>query len=158
MHYAQMTLLDTVIVPHISCIHRVKDKKALTTALTVDPLYLKHEHDGKIICLFIKSQHTILFCAEWCSPYYMHTHIFHFKYIHTYIHTYIQSIYLSIYLSTVSHFSYAPLFQGRHIKTKMLDTNIFLNNLLIDIVLCLMASKKNPNNSCKSLFFVKSTF
>ena len=28
-------------------IFRVRDKKILTSALTVDPLYLQHEHDGK---------------------------------------------------------------------------------------------------------------
>ena len=36
-------------------------------------------------------------------------------------------------VNTVSHFSYAPLFQGPHFKTKMLESNIFLNNLPIDI-------------------------
>ena len=35
---------------------------------------------------------------------------------------------------TVSHFSYAPLFQGPHFLTKMLELNILYDNLLIDIL------------------------
>ena len=35
---------------------------------------------------------------------------------------------------TVSHFSYAPFFQGPHFWTKMLDLNILYDNLLIDIL------------------------
>ena len=37
-------------------------------------------------------------------------------------------------LSTVSHFSYAPFFQGPHFLTKMLETNIFYDNLFIGIL------------------------
>ena len=33
---------------------------------------------------------------------------------------------------TVSHFSYAPFFQGPHVWTKMLELNILYDNLLID--------------------------
>ena len=36
--------------------------------------------------------------------------------------------------STVSHFSYAPLFQGPHFLTKMLELNIRYDNLFIDIL------------------------
>ena len=35
---------------------------------------------------------------------------------------------------TVSHFSYAPFFQGPHFWTKMLELNILYDNLLIDIL------------------------
>ena len=35
---------------------------------------------------------------------------------------------------TVSHFSYAPLFQGPHMLTKMLESNILYDNLFIDIL------------------------
>ena len=35
---------------------------------------------------------------------------------------------------TVSHFSYASLFQGPHFLTKMLEYNILYDNLLIDIL------------------------
>ena len=35
--------------------------------------------------------------------------------------------------STVSHFSYAPLFEGPHFLTKMLESNILYDNLFIDI-------------------------
>ena len=35
---------------------------------------------------------------------------------------------------TVSHFSYAPLFQGPHFFTKMLESNILYDNLFIDIL------------------------
>ena len=35
---------------------------------------------------------------------------------------------------TVSHFSYAPLFQGPHFLTKMLESNIPYDNLFIDIL------------------------
>ena len=38
-----------------------------------------------------------------------------------------------IHVFTVSHFSYAPLFQCPHFLRKMLESNIFLKNLLIDI-------------------------
>ena len=34
---------------------------------------------------------------------------------------------------TVSHFSYAPLFEGPHFLTKMLESNILYDNLFIDI-------------------------
>ena len=59
---------------------------------------------------------------------------------------------------TVSHYSYAPLFQGLHFLTKMLESNIFLKNLHIDNFFCLMTSKKIRNHSCESFCFVKSTF
>ena len=35
---------------------------------------------------------------------------------------------------TVSHFSYAPIFQGPHFLTKMLESNILYDNLFIDIL------------------------
>ena len=35
---------------------------------------------------------------------------------------------------TVSHFSYAPLFQGPHFLTKMLESNILYDYLLIGIL------------------------
>ena len=35
---------------------------------------------------------------------------------------------------TVSHFSYAPFFQGPHFLTKMLESNILYDNLFIDIL------------------------
>ena len=34
--------------------------------------------------------------------------------------------------TTVSHFSYAPLFQGPHFLTKMLEPNILYHNLFIN--------------------------
>ena len=39
-----------------------------------------------------------------------------------------------ILIYTVSHFSYAPLFQGPHFLTKMLESNILYDNLFIDIL------------------------
>ena len=39
-----------------------------------------------------------------------------------------------LYISTVSHFSYAPFFQGPHFLTKMLESNILYDNLFIDIL------------------------
>ena len=41
---------------------------------------------------------------------------------------------IKIHQSTVSHFSYAPLFQGPHFLTKMLEPNILYDNLFIDIL------------------------
>ena len=38
-------------------------------------------------------------------------------------------------LNTVSHFSYAPLFQGPYFLTKMLESNILYNNLLLTFYL-----------------------
>ena len=35
---------------------------------------------------------------------------------------------------TVSHFSYAPFFQGPQFLTKMLESNILYDNLFIDIL------------------------
>ena len=35
---------------------------------------------------------------------------------------------------TVSHFSYAPLFQGPYFLTKMLESSILYDNLFIDIL------------------------
>ena len=37
-------------------------------------------------------------------------------------------------LYTVSHFSYAPFFQGPYFLTKKLESNILYDNLLIDIL------------------------
>ena len=37
-------------------------------------------------------------------------------------------------MHTVSHFSYARLFQGPHFLTKMLESNIPYDNLFIDIL------------------------
>ena len=36
--------------------------------------------------------------------------------------------------NTVSHFSYAPIFQGPHFLTKMLESNILYDNLFIDFL------------------------
>ena len=36
--------------------------------------------------------------------------------------------------TTMSHFSYAPLFQGPHFLTKMLELHIRYDNLFIDIL------------------------
>ena len=36
--------------------------------------------------------------------------------------------------STVSHFSYAPFFQGPHFLAKMVESNIVDDNLFIDIL------------------------
>ena len=41
---------------------------------------------------------------------------------------------LCLVATTVSHFSYAPPFQGPHFLTKMLESNILYDNLLIDIL------------------------
>ena len=38
------------------------------------------------------------------------------------------------FINTVSHFSYAPLFQGPYFFTKMLESNILYGNLLINIL------------------------
>ena len=40
----------------------------------------------------------------------------------------------AIMTDTVSHFSCAPLFQGLHFLTKMLESNILCDNLFIDIL------------------------
>ena len=45
-------------------------------------------------------------------------------------------------LHTVSHSSYALLFQGPHFLTKILEFNIHYDNLFIDILSVLMTSKK----------------
>ena len=36
--------------------------------------------------------------------------------------------------ATVSHFSYAPFFQGPYFLTKMLESNILYDNIFIDIL------------------------
>ena len=41
---------------------------------------------------------------------------------------------LLLSLNTVSHFSYAPFFQGPHFLTKMLESNILYDYLFIDIL------------------------
>ena len=45
-----------------------------------------------------------------------------------------NNFFLEIILPTVSHLSYAPLFQGPHFLTKMLKSNILYDNLFIDIL------------------------
>ena len=59
---------------------------------------------------------------------------------------------------TVSHFSYAPLFQGPHFLTKMLESNILYDNLFIDIYLFDDIEKKYWNHSCESFCYVKDNF
>ena len=64
--------------------------------------------------------------------------LFHAKIYKTSIYIkYQTSGFILIYCfikNTVSHFSYAPLFQGPHFLTKMLESNILYDNLLIDIL------------------------
>lgn len=46
IRFKRHTCGDGIIVWHVF-LCRVRDRKALTQALTVDPIYLQHEHDGK---------------------------------------------------------------------------------------------------------------
>ena len=48
--------------------------------------------------------------------------------------TYKQKQIHNILAYTVSHFSYAPFFQGPHFLTKMLESNILYDNLFVDIL------------------------
>ena len=59
---------------------------------------------------------------------------------------------------TVSHYSYAPLFQGPHFWTKMLELNIRYDNLFIDILSVWWHLKKYWNHSCESFCYVKGNF
>ena len=43
----------------------------------------------------------------------------------------------------MSHFSYAPLFEGPHFLTKMLESNILYDNFFYWHLICLITSKKN---------------
>ena len=43
--------------------------------------------------------------------------------------------FFKVFPITVSHFSYAPLFQSPHFLTKMLESNILYDYLLFDIYL-----------------------
>ena len=54
---------------------------------------------------------------------------------------------------TVSHFSYAPLFQGPRFLTKMLESNILYGHFI-----SLMTSNKYRNHSCESFCYVKDNF
>ena len=56
---------------------------------------------------------------------------------------------------TVSHFSYAPLFQGSHFWTKTLESNILYDNLLIDI-LSVWWHQKYRNRLCESFWATTS--
>ena len=60
--------------------------------------------------------------------------------------------------STVSHLSYAPPFQGPHYLTKMLESNILYDNLLIDILSVWWNQKKYRKHSCESFWNVKGKF
>ena len=62
---------------------------------------------------------------------------------------------LIIVMLIMSHFSYAPLFQGPHFLTKMLQSNILYNNLLIGILSVWWHRKKYQNHSCKLFCYVK---
>ena len=63
-------------------------------------------------------------------PYQSHLDVYYET--HTISHT-IEKKWVTYYY-TVSHFSYAPLFQGPHFLTKMLELNIRYDNLFIDIL------------------------
>ena len=60
--------------------------------------------------------------------------------------------------STVSHFSYAPIFKGPHFFTKMLESNILYDNLLIDILSVWWHRKKYRNHSWESFCSAKGSF
>ena len=59
---------------------------------------------------------------------------------------------------TVSHFSYAPLFQGPYFFSKMLESNILFDNLLIDFLSVCWHQKYIQNHSCETFCCVKGNF
>ena len=59
--------------------------------------------------------------------------------------------------NTVSHLSYAPLFQGPHFLTKELEWNILYDNTYWHFI-CLMLSKECRNHSCEPFCYVKGNF
>ena len=59
---------------------------------------------------------------------------------------------------TVSHFSYEPLFKGPYFFTKMQESNILYDNLLIDILSVWWHRKKYRNHSCESFCYAKGNF
>ena len=60
--------------------------------------------------------------------------------------------------STVSHFSYAPLFQGPHFLTKILELNIRYNNLFIDILSVWWYLKKILESLMRIIFLRQRQF
>ena len=65
---------------------------------------------------------------------------------------------LSTNTYTVSHFSYATLFQRPQSLPKMLESNTLYDNLLIDILSVWWHRTKYRNHSCESFCFVKVNF
>ena len=63
-----------------------------------------------------------------------------------------EDVFLSIYI--VSHFSYAPLFQGTHFLTKMLESTFSMIIYLLTFYL-FGEIKKIRNHSCESFYYVK---
>ena len=62
-------------------------------------------------------------------------------------------------VTTVSHFSYAPYFKAPHFFTKMLESNILDDNLLIDILSVWWHRKYiYRNHSCESFCYAKGNF
>ena len=59
----------------------------------------------------------------------------------------LSNVMKQLYEITVSHFSYAPLFQGPHFFLQKCWNRTFS--------ICLMTSKKYLNHSCESLWYVK---
>ena len=60
--------------------------------------------------------------------------------------------------NTVSNFSYAPLFQGPHFLTKVLESKILYDTLLIDILSVWWHQKKYRTHSCETFCYVKGNF
>ena len=58
----------------------------------------------------------------------------------------------------MSHFSYAPFFQGLNFLTKMLESNVLCDNSFIAILSVWWHRKKYWNHSCESFCYVKANF
>ena len=74
-----------------------------------------------------------------------------------FISVYLKSAF-KIFYSTVSHLSYAPLFQGPHFFTKMLDSNILYDNLFIDILSVWYHRKKILESLMRIILLLKGNF
>ena len=76
-------------------------------------------------------------------------------------HTALHNVQCKIHLRlchTVSHFNYAPLFQGPYFLIKTLESNILYDNLLIDILSVCWHQKYIQNHSCETFCCVKGNF
>ena len=117
------------------------------TKLVYHPFFT-HCRSGRMLNLRIRSPLFEPFCLIVCLLICLFVCFYH----ESDITTFIKNRY------TVSHFSYAPFFQGPQFLTKMLEATILYDNLFMTFYLFDDIEKKYWNHSSESFCYVKGNF